>query len=50
MRYDTNLNPDETKRPASRSAAQAQIVGYGTKCTQTTTAQTQVAQGQTVNP
>lgn len=48
MRYDTNLNPDETKRPSSRTAAQGAIAMA--QCSQTRTTQAAVAQGQTVNP
>lgn len=48
MRFDTNLNPDETKRPSSRTAAQAIITMA--QCSQTRTTQAAVGQGQTVNP
>lgn len=50
MRFNTALNPDETKRPSSRTTAQAQISNKGSICSQVRTTQVPVSQGQTVNP
>lgn len=48
MRYDTNLNPDESKRPSSRANGQVPITKA--QCSQTRTTQVPVSQAQTVNP
>ncbi len=50
MRYDTNLNPDESKRPSTRANGQVQLSLKGSICSQARTTQVPVAQGQTVNP